>query len=112
MRELIHQVFTTAENAGIKVISDDHCCRLMAWLYAYGGGVEAVLFNVKMNEHIMLAQKRLNINGGEIPNLATFGLLKSYLNDVEQVLRKKTTEHPAWAYELCDYYNIPRGAVS
>jgi len=37
---LREQLYQTALSAGLLIISVDKCCRLLAWLYAYGGGRE------------------------------------------------------------------------
>jgi hypothetical protein len=112
MENIYKQIIETAENAGLKVISDDHCCKLLAWLYAYGGANEAVLYNVKLNANILIAQKRLNINGSERPNSELFDLLKKYLNEVEPIMNGKSKEHPKFIYEICDYYGLSRNTIS
>jgi hypothetical protein len=99
MREFYRQLLDTADSAGLQIISDDNCCKLLAWLYAYGGSVEAVIYNIRMNENIKYAQRKLNITGGEVPNEELLPLLKKYLDEVK-------TGTPAWAYDICREYNI------
>lgn len=55
----------TAGNTGVNIISDDFCCQLLAWVYVFGGGVEATVLDFKMNSDILFAQNKLNIHGGE-----------------------------------------------
>jgi hypothetical protein len=49
------QFYVTAGLAGLKIISDDTCCRLLAWLYVYGGGNEQVL-DSRVSNAIFYAQ--------------------------------------------------------
>lgn len=56
----------TAEQCGLKIISDDLCCKVLAWLYVLGGGYE-VNYNTKLLVDIKYAQRRLNIEGSAIP---------------------------------------------
>lgn len=111
MKEFMNALFQTAENAGLKVISDEHAAKLLAWTYAYGGGVENVVLDAKMVAHIKVAQKRFNIEGGEVPNPELFPLLQRYTKEAELVLRNAKTPPPAWAYEIADYYNIKRSYI-
>jgi hypothetical protein len=81
MRDLLNQFYETAANAGLKVISDDYCCRLLAWLYVYGGGKERTTDGGIMTAHIFYAQKRLNLFGGEKPNRLIF-LMQKYVREI------------------------------
>lgn len=115
-RQTYHDMIHTCENAGIKIISDIHACQLLAWVYAYGGANEAVIFNVKLNENILLAQRRLNVYGGEIVNPKLFEMLQGFLKEVEpsmkpEKLRPADYKHPEWAYELCEFYNLSKTSV-
>lgn len=68
MKELYKQMMDTSERIGIKILSDEFCCELIAWLYIFGGGCEDVVVNYKLNTDIQTSQTRLNLFGGEIPN--------------------------------------------
>ncbi len=82
--------------------------KLLAWVYAYGGGCEAVTLNLRMVADIAVAQKIFNVSGGERPQHTE--ILQKYLQEVKFALSRKEypkdTEHPAWAYEICEKYNI------
>lgn len=108
MKTLYRELINTAENAGIKIISDEHCCKLLAWLYAFGGENEAVIANVKLRENILISQKRLCINGGEIPNQKLFPLLRKYILELEPFVQHpdRSFIHPLWVFEICDYYDL------
>jgi hypothetical protein len=110
-REFYKALLTTAENAGLKILSDDYCCQLLAWVYAYGGGNESVVLNVRMNEDIQIAQKRLNIIGGEVVNKELYDVLQKYLSQVKDISTSPDTKsiegsHPDWAYEICKKYGL------
>jgi hypothetical protein len=78
---LREQLYATAESAGLRIISDDKCCRLMAWLYTYGGNNEQVL-DGKVSFAIFYAQRRLNLFGGETPNTDLLPVLQGYIKDI------------------------------
>lgn len=104
-------------------MSDDLCCQVLAWVYGYGGGCEATVYNVKFNAAIKHAQDRLGIHGGSSPDYKMFDVLKYYLSQMEIALvpegTRKTMEkgkyanwkHPDWAYEICDRYEIDKNYV-
>jgi hypothetical protein len=74
--------YTTAAMAGLKVsaLSDDKCCRLLAWLYVYGGAHEDVIYG-RLSGAIFYAQGRLNLRTGEVPSAELLPILQGYLQD-------------------------------
>jgi hypothetical protein len=75
--------YITAGKAGLKVVSalsDDKCCRLLAWLYVYGAANEDVIFG-KLTDAIFYAQGRLNLLGGEEPNAELLPIFWGYMQD-------------------------------
>lgn len=68
---------------GMTMYSDDFCCKLLAWVYIFGGGNEMVTQNRRMFEEITIAQDRLNLKGGEIPNGKLLPLLQQYMREAE-----------------------------
>lgn len=93
------KMLDTCESAGIKIISDDKCCRLLAWLLVHGGGNESTTINLKLNADILQAQKRLNLFGGERPNKDLVPKLQEYIKQAE-------TCNPWWISDLCKYYGL------
>jgi hypothetical protein len=100
MKDLRGAFYTTAGSAGLKVIPDDKCCRILAWLYVYGGANEQVLED-RIAGHIFYAQGRLNIFGGEAPDAALVPVLQSYIESVTDY-----DSPPAWVKELEKEYKL------
>jgi hypothetical protein len=98
---ILEQLHRTAETAGFHIISDDHCCQLLAWLYVYGGGNEQVVLDKVLNTNIMEAQRRLNIYGGDIPDLKLLGELQKYILSITDL-----NQPPGWVSELEERYRI------
>lgn len=80
-------------------MSDDDCCKLLAWLLVLGGGDESVVYNTVLNCRILKAQKRLNIGGGCMPNMKLLPLLSKRTKELE-------TGTDDWCDEMCKNYKI------
>ena len=93
------KLMATSELAGLKIISDDWCCKLLAWLLIYGGGNESVVQNNKLFVDIITAQTRLNIKGGEMPDSELVLVMKKY---VDEIIKK----HSEWVVEIEKKYNV------
>ena len=100
---LYERMLETAEQCGLKILSDDFCCKLLAWLYVFGGEYEMVLYNLKMRAEIEYAQKRLNVYGGEICNQALFPLLKQRMHECGTYFNPVL---PEWIAEIDERYGI------
>jgi hypothetical protein len=94
------QFYVTAGLAGLKIIPDDKCCRLLAWLYAYGGENEQVL-DSRVSGAIFYAQGRLNLLGGETPNADLVPVLQRYMKEITDY-----NNPPEWVIELEKEYRI------
>lgn len=95
----------TAKAAGMKIISDDFCCQLLAWLLQLGGGQEATVYDMKLNCDIAEAQDRLNLYGGECCNAELLPALKLYNMDLENYLNGKIPK-PEWVKNIEKKYNL------
>jgi hypothetical protein len=80
---LARAMAATCAAAGLPLVSDENCCRLLAWVYVFGGECEAIALNPSVRNAVMYAQCRLNIDGGEIPNQELVPLLKRYIKEAE-----------------------------
>ena len=89
MKTLYKSIIETAEQAGIKVLSDARCCQLLAWVLEIGGYTEESTHNFKLNQDIHIAQKRLNILGGETPNTELLTILKKYHSELLKLFKQK-----------------------
>jgi hypothetical protein len=94
------QLFLTAGLADLKIFPDDKCCRILAWLYVYGGENEQVLDN-RLSDAVFYAQGRLNLLGGETPEIKLVSLLQGYVKSVEDY-----NNPPEWVISLEKEYGI------
>jgi hypothetical protein len=101
------QFYVTAGLAGLKIIPDDKCCRLLAWLYAYGGENEQVL-DSRVSDAIFYAQGRLNLLGGETPNVDLLPVLQGYIKDIvgDNLQNDKYNNPPEWVIGLEKEFGI------
>ena len=104
-------MYDTALSAGIPIISGDECCRLLAWLYIYGGGHEQCVVDERLRNAIFYAQQRLNINGGEAPDKELTPVLQGYINSIEEraIKHHNTKDYddpPEWVLALEKKWNI------
>lgn len=97
------KLVATAEQCGLKLISDDFCCKLLAWVYAFGAETEMITYNVKLRTDISSAQKRLNIFGGEIPDKELSEKLRGYIKECGDYFKPN---RPQWVDEIESRYNI------
>lgn len=83
MSELYQQLNDAFKSVGVNMLSDDTCCKVLAYLYVMGGGNEAVVYNTKLNTDIKIAQDRMNLHGGEIPNEEVLPLLRQRIFELD-----------------------------
>jgi hypothetical protein len=76
------QLYATAESASLKILSDDKGCRLLAWLYVYGGGNEQTVVDERLRNALLYAQRRLNLLGDERPNIELLPVLQKYIKSI------------------------------
>jgi hypothetical protein len=114
MNDFRRALYETSANAGLKIISDDKCCRLLAWLYVYGGGNEQTIEG-RLKDAILYAQKRLKIEGSETPDSKTVQSIQGYIKDIagENTLafftnaqNSKYYNPPEWVIEIEKEYGI------
>jgi hypothetical protein len=105
--QLDGRVYDTALAAGIPIISGDKCCRLLAWLYVCGGENEQTVLDSRLSNALLYAQKRLNLLGGEIPDVELLPVLRGYIQSITDYMNP-----PEWVLELEKEYGIKphRGA--
>jgi hypothetical protein len=108
LKEFHKSLLLASEDLGLKVLSDDYCCQLLAWTYAYGGGLESVTLHEVLNPHIILAQKRLNLYGSEKPNPNLLNKFLEYKKEVAPYIEGYSREykHPEWALKIFKRYSI------
>jgi len=82
-------------------MTDSYCCQLLAFLLVYGGENEKVVKDVALNVDMLIAQQRLNIYGGEIPNAELVGLMRRYIKEL-----REGGEQIEWLQEIYKRYNL------
>ena len=102
-------LYRTALSAGLPVssISTDKCCKILAWVYVYGGGNAAVIEGTFHNA-ILYAQARANIAGGERPDGDCVKMIQRYVKSIiaHDLDKKGYRNPPDWVHELEDEYGI------
>jgi hypothetical protein len=93
-------LFLALDKIGVTALSDDDCCMLMAWFGVYGCLSEESVCNWKLNKDIRIAQQRLNMFGGQVPN----GELLEKANEYKAELSAK--DKPDWCLEIERKYKI------
>lgn len=86
---------------GSSMMSNGFAAKLLAYVYVYGGGNEAVVYNEGLNAGIAIAQQKFNIKGGEIPKRISIPLIKVYVKQLQKY--GKNTE---WLDEIYQRYNL------
>ena len=95
----------TATQAGLKIITDDFCCQLLAWLLCLGGGIEDTVLGSRLNADLNEAQQRLNLYGGERADALLIPLLKDYKSELDCYLSGLTPK-PEWVKQIENQYNL------
>ena len=98
MSDLREKMYDTALSAGIHIISDDECCQLLAYLHLEGGCNEQMVLEEKIRNALFYAQKRLNILGGEVPNIELFPVFMEYVNSCTR--KEFDDDPPEWVLAL------------
>lgn len=106
MNTLYQQWVDTLEGAGIKPLTDNTCCKLLAVLYVFGGDREEFTHHNKLLADIGYAQKRLNISGGETPDRELLPELQKYIHELTPDGIQGEWRKPQWVLELMSRYNI------
>jgi len=102
--DLRQKMYDTCLSAGIPIISDDECCQLLAYLHLEGGCNEEITLRESIRSALFYAQKRLNIYGGERPNVELLPVFQKYASSCT---RKEFDEDPPeWVLALEKKYQI------
>lgn len=97
------KLMITCSQCGIKIITDDFCCKLLAWVYMFGAETEMVTFNVMLRTDIQEAQRRVNLFGSEIPNRELCNKVRNYINECGEYFKPI---RPSWIDEIDNKYGI------
>lgn len=103
MNRFIAAMYETCLRAEIPIMSGDKCCRLLAWVYMYGGQYEIPCMP-KLYNAILYAQRRLNIMGGtDKMDMELIPVLQRYARELEAC---GDYNPPQWVYDLLAEYDL------
>ena len=90
---LAAQLENAFNQIGTSMMTNEFAAKLLAYVYVFGGGNEAVTLHKGLNAGIMIAQEKFNIKGGCIPNAEGVVLIQKYIKEAEQAeFRAKTSK--------------------
>ena len=106
--QTLKNFYQSALEFDLPVISTDKCCKILAWVYVYGGGCEAVVVDEAFSNAILYAQARANIGGGKRPNGEYVKLIQQYVKSIisHDLDKEGYRNPPDWVYELEKEYGI------
>lgn len=95
--DLYRQMLDACQQIGVKMLSDDTCCRLLAVAFKFGD--ESAVYSEIMRMDIREAQARAGLLPGAVPDEAMIWEVKRYANQIE---RKRA----GWLSELGERYGV------
>ena len=96
--------FLALDKIGVSGLSDEQCCQLLAWMHDDRGCSEDPVHNWALNRDIKIAQQRLNLYGGQVPN----GELIPLFNQFREELENAGDEKPDWYLQIITKYNLQK----
>lgn len=106
MKPLYNQWVDTLANAGIKPISDDTCCRLLAIIYVFAGDKEIFTHHCNLRADIEYAKRRMNIGGGLVPDAGMSAAFRKYAEELEPQRCHGERVKTEWAQNIMSKYGI------
>lgn len=107
MINLFSDFVESMENIGAWTpLDDEKSCQLLAWLLQYGGGCEATTQNPIMFAHIKSSQRKLNIEGGQVPNKHLAKKMQAYYREILQFEADKYAKMPDWLKDIFVRYRV------
>lgn len=76
--QYLNEIAQSMANAGITLLNDDACGKLLAIMYVYASHSEAFLCKKKLQREWRFAQYRFKIVGGETPRAETLPIFQKY----------------------------------
>jgi hypothetical protein len=95
------EFFLALDKIGVSSLSDEDCCRLLAWLSFERGASEEPIFNLALNRDLQVAQQRVNLYGGKVPNVELIGRINDFRTELE-----KSKTKPGWYNEIIKKYDL------
>ena len=94
-------LFLALDKIGVSNLSDDECCQLLVWFHNDRGRSEDSVHNWALNRDLKIAQQRLNVFGGENPNVELLCKFNEFREELEQSENK-----PDWFSIIEQKYNL------
>jgi hypothetical protein len=112
--KLREEMYALGATLGYKILPDEVCCQLLAWVYMYGDLGEAAVFDDHLRVDVLEAQKRVNMFGAEELNVELVEKMKGYIKELLGEYTEKTfgANHfyeyprPDWLVELEKRYGF------
>lgn len=108
--KLYEQWLESCKQADIPALTKDTCARLLAIIGVIGGSMEDFTHNKKLIADWKYAQKRFNIEDGEVPDVEGVVLVKKYYHELkdyyknaprdEQSQSSLAVVHPQWVSDM------------
>jgi hypothetical protein len=98
--QLAQSLEAAFNQVGHSMLNADYAAQLLAYLYIYGGGNEAVVYNTRLNSDIAIAQEKFKIKGGETPDINGVKLIKKYVKELTE------NENVDWLKKIRENYGI------
>jgi hypothetical protein len=73
----------------------------MAYLYVYGGGNEAVVYNAHLKQDIEIVQEKFKLFGGEVPDRDGVLMIQTAIDELEL-----TGLETPWLQDIYTKYNL------
>jgi len=86
---------------GSSMMSLEFASKLMAFIYVYGGENSIFTQHEALLAGAGIAQQKLHIMGGEVPDPEGVILIQKYIKELEE--HKDSTD---WLHEICDRYEL------
>jgi hypothetical protein len=97
---------------GVSMMQDDFACKLLAYTLILGS--ELCVLHKGLNAGIAIAQQKLGIYGGCIPNVKLIPMLKHRIKELESAARinsefeSQPEKYVPWVQEIFNRYDIGR----
>lgn len=101
---MYQQMKAACEQIGVKMLSDDTCCKLLALVYVYGD--ESAVYSEVLRRDVETAVDRCGIGPGRLPSLTLVERIAHYVKHLNRRVR------PAWLDSIEERYGVKFPALT